>query len=149
VKRVFIDSDIFVRDLRYPHDEQTKINQSFLKKIKENSIRGATSIFNVLEICGIMSFNLKPPQLVSLYEEFCQHYHVQVLFPADATGHLQYDVSLILEQIMDKHSLGDAQISYVITRFADSLTHLVSWNARHFKDSLPVPAMTPKDYLDK
>ena len=56
MKRVFIDTDIFVRDLRYPNDPLLEINQRFLEKVMSGKIAATTSIFNVLEVCGILSF---------------------------------------------------------------------------------------------
>lgn len=143
MRKVFIDSDIFVRDLRYPRDSKTKANDRFLKKVISNKIKGATSIFNLLEICGILSYNLNRQELVQLYADFINRYKVQILFPADASGNLQYDIPQIFSQIQNKQSLGDAQISYVIERFEDHLISFVSWNAPHFEGKLPIPVMTP------
>lgn len=107
-----------------------------------------TSIFNVLEVCGIMSFNLASKQLLALYSDFCRHYNIQVLFPANTKGDLQYDIPRVVWQIQKKQSLGDAQISYVIERFSGDLTHFLSWDAKHFQGKLSIPTMTPKAYLE-
>lgn len=48
-----LDSDIFVLDLRYPNDARQEANRSFLQRSGQ---RRATTIYNVLEVCGIMSF---------------------------------------------------------------------------------------------
>ena len=51
---ILIDSDVFVLDLFYPTDVRTRANKRFL----DLDIAGrVTTIFNVLEICGIASFN--------------------------------------------------------------------------------------------
>lgn len=147
MQAVFIDSDIFVRDLRYPRDQRSAVNRQFLKRVHAKRIRGVTSIFNLLEICGILAYNLSPAQLVDLYSDFCQHYNVTVLFPADAQGDLQYDIPRIFQQIQTRQSLGDAQISYVVNRFANDLSRFVSWNASHFEEKLPIPACTPQQLM--
>lgn len=146
MKTVFIDSDIFVRDLRYPRDKQTEINKTFLNKVKLKKIRGCTSIFNLLEVAVIMSFNFSPDELTALYAGFPEHYNVQILFPADHHGNLDYDLTKIFMQIQKKQSLGDAQVASVVNRFSDKLECFVSWNARHFDGKVDIPVCTPLDY---
>jgi predicted nucleic acid-binding protein len=146
MKKVFIDSDLFVRDLRYPRDNRTNTNRKFLEKVKNRKIAGATSIFNLLEVCGILSFNLSFQDLMGLYADFTHHYNVQILFPADSSGNLQYDIPIIFEQIQKKQSLGDAQIGYVIERFSNQLSCFVSWNAAHFEGKISVPVKTPESF---
>lgn len=147
MKKVFIDSDIFVRDLRYPRDQRSQINRRFLEQVRAKKIRAVTSIFNLLEVCGILSFNLSADQLMGLYADFCQHYNIQLLFPADPNADLLYKIPEIFVQIQKKQSLGDAQIAYVVQRFQDQLTCFVSWNASHFQDKLAIPSKTPEEFI--
>ncbi|MBI4238563.1 MAG: hypothetical protein HY696_09145 [Deltaproteobacteria bacterium] len=149
MKRVFLDSDIFVRDLRYPRDTHAADNQRLIDRLRRKAIPGATSIFNVLEVCGILSFNLTEQELLGLYANFPKRYGVKILFPADATGQLQYDIPAIFQQMLKKQSLGDAQIASAVQRFADHLAAFISWNARHFADKLAIPALTPAQYLSR
>lgn len=51
---IFIDSDVFLIDLRYPRDERFAKNRIFLERLQASE-RGATAIFNLLEICGVLS----------------------------------------------------------------------------------------------
>jgi predicted nucleic acid-binding protein len=146
MKKIFIDSDIFVRDLRYPRDINQEANQRFLEKVRSGKIRGATSIFNLLEICGILSFNLTLEALWALYRGFPTHYNVKILYPADAAGNLQYDIARIFEKILKKQDLGDAQIASVAERFSNQLNGFVSWNARHFEGKISLSVKTPADF---
>lgn len=147
MKKVFIDSDIFVRDLRYPRDARTKINQRFLQKVRSRGVAGATSIFNLLEICGILSFNLTGEELLGIYSGLARLYNVQILYPALPAGELDYDLATIFCQIQKRQSLGDAEVSFVVNRFADQITAFVSWNAVHFAGRLLVPSKTPGEFL--
>jgi hypothetical protein len=147
VKSLFIDSDVFIRDLRYPRDEKTDFNKSLLEKIRKRKFKAVTSYFNLLEICGILSFNLSSENLLRLYADFIREYRVKILFPSDASGFFQYDYAGIFDQIRKKQSLGDAQASYIAERFRDGLSAFVSWNARHFEGKLSVPVMTPEQIL--
>lgn len=148
MKKVFIDSDLFVRDLRYPRDARTEINSRFLNGVRTKKISGVTSLFNLLEVCGILSYNLTPQDLLNLYASFTQHYNLQLLFPADQAEDLEYDLPKIFEQIQKKQALGDAQISYVVDQFANHIRCFVSWNAAHFRDKMPIPALTPEEFLN-
>lgn len=147
MKRFFVDTDIFVRQLRYPKDRLSEVNSRFLERIKRGRTKAATSIFNVLEVCGILSFNLSPDSLLGLYMGFGEHFSVKILFPADENGNLQYDLAAVFNKIQEKQSLGDAQVGYVVERFADRLSGFISWNARHFEGKLPVPVFTPEEFL--
>lgn len=146
MKKIFIDTDIFIISLRYLRDARYQINETFLKKIKKSKI-ATTSIFNVLETCGILSYNLTQDKLLQVYEEFPQYFHIKILWPATPTGELNYDISKIFTHIKTKQSLGDAQVSYVAELFSHQLKAFVTWNAAHFRDKLPIPVFTPEEYL--
>ena len=63
---IFIDTNVFIIDLRYKRDKHFRKNRAFLDFIASSS-KGVTSIFNLLEICGILSFNLNRQQLMELF----------------------------------------------------------------------------------
>jgi hypothetical protein len=73
-----VDTNIFVIDLRYPRDRNFSVNRRFLERLARAG-NGATSIFNVLEVCGILSFNLNAQQLRELFCYFPQKYQVRIL----------------------------------------------------------------------
>ena len=84
---IFVDSDIFVIDLRYQRDEKYKDNKQFLNKvIRENQI--TTSVFNILEVCGILSFNLNEQQLLDLYYHFPRKYNLHGMTHLDQSASL-------------------------------------------------------------
>jgi hypothetical protein len=60
---ILIDTNIFVIDLRYKRDTSFKPNQSFLSVVAQNG-SGFTTIVNLLELCGILSFNLNQDQFL-------------------------------------------------------------------------------------
>lgn len=74
---IFVDSDVFLIDLRYPRDRRVSPNAEFLKGIYRRG-DGLTTIFNLLEICGVLSFNLSPRQLRELYAYLPTRYRVAV-----------------------------------------------------------------------
>ena len=64
-----IDTNVFVIDLRYPRDRNFGVNRRFLDAIKRER-SGITTTINLLELCGILSFNLNQRQLSTLWEQF-------------------------------------------------------------------------------
>lgn len=107
---IFVDSDVFLIDLHYPRDRRVSPNAKFLKGIYRRG-DGLTTIFNPLEICGVLSFTLSPRQLRELYAYFPTRYRVAVgprARPQDLAASTR--VSAILRVMEQKASLGDAQI---------------------------------------
>ena len=77
-----IDTNVFVIDLRYPRDRNFGVNRRFLDAIKRERC-GVTTTINLLELCGILSFNLNQRQLSTLWEQFPKRFGVDVLPAAD------------------------------------------------------------------
>ena len=64
---IFVDSNLFVIDLRYPDDANYRVNRRALDRLARDE-SGITSVVNVLEICGILSFNLSTAALHALIQ---------------------------------------------------------------------------------
>ena len=62
---VLVDTNIFLIDLRYKRDINYETNRAFLDCISEKG-SGFTTIVNLLELCGILSFNLNEKRLFLL-----------------------------------------------------------------------------------
>lgn len=148
MKNIFIDSDIFVRELRYFHDKENPINSEFIETMRRENT-GVTSIFNVLETCGVLSYNVSTEKLIDLFEDFSIHFSVEVLFPTNQLQETLYEPLRIFDQIKIKQSLGDAQVAYAIRHFANRLSCFVTWNSKDFDGKIPVPVFTPSEFLKK
>lgn len=144
---VFVDTNIFVIDLRYQRDKKYRVNQNFLEDIA-GSRTGITSIFNLLELCGILSFNLNERQLLELYYYFPQRYRVEVL-PSLSLEMSTPQISLekIFQVISRKLPLGDALIIALLETYLSPISIFVSWDTRHFSGKLSIPVLTPEEYL--
>ena len=144
---IFLDSNLFVIDLRYPDDVHYRVNRRALDRLGRQAV-GMTSVLNVLEVCGILSFNLSPSSLLELYVHFARRYRVTVV-PGGG-----YDTCLpaptardVLARMETRMALKDAEIALVVEQHAISLDAFLSWNARHFVGRLAVPALTPREWL--
>jgi hypothetical protein len=58
---VVIDSDVLLLAFAYPKDGRQKLNQKFLEAVQ--TAQPATTIYNVMEVLGQLSFNLSEEQL--------------------------------------------------------------------------------------
>ncbi len=45
---IFLDSDLFLIDLRYRRDQKYNENAAFLSRLKESRLLAVTSLFNLL-----------------------------------------------------------------------------------------------------
>lgn len=144
---IFVDSNLFVIDLRYRDDPNYRVNRRALDRLAQGG-KGMTSVLNLLEVCGILSFNLSASALHGLYVHFAQRYRVTVV-PAAA-----YDTRLpappageVLAKMERRMALKDAEIALVIEQHAATLDAVITWNAKHFAGKLPVSALTPREWL--
>lgn len=143
-----VDTDIFVRDLRYVHDREFKTNRRFLEKISVLG-NGATTLVNLLELCGILSYNLAAAQLKELFFYFPRRYQIQVLPVHTLEGPVpEISLGKLFELLENKMSFGDALAAEFVRQFIPGAGLFVSWNARHFQN-LPLPAITPTEYLKR
>ncbi len=143
---IVVDTDVFVRDLRYVRDRQYKTNRRFLETLRKEQ-NGTTTIVNLLELCGILSFNLSPSQLKELFFYFPRRYQIEVLPIHTVEGSLpEVEVHKLFDRIESKMSFGDALVAAFIENFIPGADLFVSWNAKHFQ-SLHILAVTPSQFL--
>ncbi len=145
---IFLDSDLFLIDLRYRRDQKYNENAAFLSRLKESRLQAVTSLFNLLEVCGVLSFNLNEQQLGDLYCHFPDHYNLKIYPEAKQRTSLpRLPVEKILQVMRKRASFGDALIICTVLELGPAVSHFVSWNARHFVPHLPMPALTPQEAL--
>lgn len=112
---IFLDSDVLLIDLRYRRDPKYAQNASFMAALKRSGQGAVTSIFNVLEICGVLSFNLNEQQLVDLYHHLPTRYNLRIYPDARLTDYLpRMRIESILQIMRKKASLGDALIIRIV-----------------------------------
>lgn len=145
---IFVDTNVFVVALRYPRDRNAAVNARFLAALRERG-DGVTSVVNVLETCGVLSFNLNPRQLRALFAYFGRRFAVEVVAgPAQLTL-VPAGAADILEYQGRKLSFGDALVAYTLETWTPRATAFVSWDARHFTGKIGTRALTPAEHLDE
>ncbi len=141
---ILVDTNVFVIDLRYPRDPQFGINRRFLDRLaKEGS--GATTLFNLLELAGILSFNLNRQQVLDLLCMFPKEYGVAVLPPIDLETHLpRLPLKTLVSRIAGRCAFGDALVIEGAERWAPRGSRFVTWDAEHFTGRTTLQVLTPK-----
>jgi predicted nucleic acid-binding protein len=143
---IFVDTNVFVLALRYPRDPNAAENHRFLEIVRERG-DGVTSVINVLETCGVLSFNLDARTLRSLFAYFGQRFAMEItgstrdgpLIPASARELLGYEARRL--------SFGDALVAHALEVWTPGATAFVSWDARHFRGKIAPRALTPAEFI--
>jgi len=145
---ILIDTNIFVIDLRYKRDVNYNSNLSFLEAVRQRGT-GFTTLINLLELCGILSFNLNEKQLLHLWRYFQDRYKVTVLPPADmASDFPDFPIGDLFKYFEKKIALGDALMLTVAEKHLSFISTLVTWDKDHFTDKFPGRVITPHEYIN-
>ena len=144
---VLVDTNIFVIDLRYRRDIHYENNLAFLNSVAEKGT-GFTTIINLLELCGILSFNLNEKQLLELWFYFQDRYKVTVLPGPDLRSNFPaIGIQEVFDVLKNRASLGDALMLTVAEKYLPFVSTLVTWDDEHFKGQFPGTVLTPEEYL--
>lgn len=145
---ILLDADILLLDIRYPRDARFGINERLLKTLQEQGLARGITVYTLLEVVGILSFNLPTDQIRRLYTLLPGRYNLQVVPALGVSQEVPaFALSAILTQMEKKMALGDALQALYIQQLAPQATCVLSWNARHFHRKLSVPALTPEEWL--
>jgi len=144
---ILIDTNIFVIDLRYKRDTNYQVNQEFLSTAAQSG-NGFTTIVNLLELCGILSFNLNQNQLLDLWTYFQDRYKITVLpEPNIQSAFPGIEISRLFDIMCKKTSLGDALMMAVAEKHLPFVKTIVTWDSEHFKDRYSGKVLTPDEYM--
>jgi len=147
---ILIDTDIFVIDRRYFRDAKFQVNRKFLDYLMSNGIDRTTTIFNLYELCGIMSFNLSKQQVQNLFMGFESIYGLKIIQPSlgNKTAEEAFDRLLAdtMRIILEKVAFLDALVIST-AESVPNIDYLITWNAKHFLKKTKLTAQTPEDYL--
>jgi hypothetical protein len=145
-----IDSDVFLIDCRYQRDPKYLVNRQFLDELAARRVARATTLFNILEICGVLTYNLNPDQLRTFYAGFARQYDVRVLAPQlphrSGRGMIDLLAGRTLGVILRRVSFGDA-LALLTAESHPDVTAFVTWNASHFVGKTRCQVLTPQAWL--
>jgi len=146
---IFSDSDIFLIDRIYTRDDRYEANRRFIEKLPK--LDAATSIYNLLEICGIAANVLSRSELEQLFYYFDELYGVQLIYPKDSGRTVEEYFRDFTEQmfrlVSKKMKYPDAQILFIAEEYG--VSHLVTWNTKDFKGRTYISVLTPQEFLEQ
>jgi predicted nucleic acid-binding protein len=141
---IFIDTDIFVIEKLFRNDERYAVT----KELLGSDLNGkCTSIYNLFELLGIVSFNVSTTELKKMLKGFSEVYMIKILFPstayesADAFLEHLFDNSFL--KISMKMNFMDALILEVAEEH--NCSKFVTWNVKHFEGRTDIPVNTPEE----
>lgn len=76
---ILLDADILLLDIRYPRDARFSTNEKLLKTLQEQGLESGVTLYALVEIIGILSFNLPTEQIQKLYALLPGRYGLQVI----------------------------------------------------------------------
>lgn len=142
---IFIDTDVFAIDLLFKWDKRFEANKEFLDGVGDK----ATSIFNLLELCGIASFSKLSEDVEQMFIDFHKDRAIEIIYPGleleDATDFFEKMVDQSLERIKRKMGFGDSLILWMCEE--KDCTIFVTWNPRHFVGRTRMEVVTPKEFI--
>jgi len=150
---VVIDSDVLLLAFAYPNDDRQKANQKFLEIVQ--TAQPATTIYNVMETLGQLSFNLSAEQLNQWNDWLVNSYGLTIIWDMDSDGTPNPETwrEMIYERPFQKiQSVRMAFMDALIlssTERASDVECFVTWNAKHFKGKTKLTVLTPEEYLSR
>lgn len=134
-------------DLCYQRDKNFGINKEFLNNISKNGL-GVTTLINLLELCGILSFNLSSQQLIELFLYFPRHYRISVVPPPELEGHLpRVRIEDVFKIITLRTSFGDALFIATIKKYLPLANTIVSWDKEHLTGKINIEVISPEEFI--
>lgn len=150
---VVIDSDVLLPAFAFPNDDRQMVNQKFLELVQ--TAQPATTIYNVMETLGQLSFNLSAEQLNQWNDWLVNSYGLTIIWDMDSneTPNLETWREMIYERPFQKiQSVRMAFMDALILSSAERASDVecfVTWNAKHFKGKTKLTVLTPEEYLGR
>lgn len=145
---ILLDTNVFAIDRFFPRDVRYEQNRRLVVAFPHLSV--GFSIFLLLELCGISSFNLSTREPRRWMYSFEQTYPVKILRPQaakeeSAQSWLSTFLTSLLERIEKRVTLGDVFVLHTAEGF--QVETFVTWNPKDFADRTSLPLLTPVEFL--
>ncbi len=148
---VALDTDVLVLGFAFQRDDRQTANKNFLSRVFDKN--PATTVYNLVEFLGQMSFNLSAKRLSEWRSWLVDEYNLTVLFPqarpeqsADSFYRNEIFERAFAKISKEKMAYLDALILDLAER-TPNVEHFVTWNAKHFKNKTALHVVTPEEFL--
>lgn len=145
---ICIDTDVFIRDLLNPNDDMASMSREFIDKT--SNIARCTTIFNILEICGVLS-TARKSDVNTIFSKFHQDTTLKIIYPnfkehIESYSFFENIINNCLIYMNRQMGYKDSEILWLCEE-ADCDV-LITWNKRHFNGKGEVKVQTPAEYLE-
>lgn len=145
---IAIDTDVLAIYHIFHRDLRCETTTRFFEKISEQT--KAVTIFNLLELCGILACANRTQDSKVLFDSIFGAEDVVVLFPSIVSvSEKDFWATLVSEcftRIQRGMRLGDAVILWTLETCGNDCT-FITWNTRHFKEKTTINILTPSEFL--
>jgi len=144
---MLIDTNVFLIDRFFKNDANYPENKKFINNLKKSE--AFISIFTLLELCGIASFNLSKTELNRWLMSFSQVYPIKVLEPTNIENINGLElfntfISNIYNEIQNKATLLDALL--IKEAKIHKINKIITWNKKHFIYQTDIKILTPFEF---
>jgi hypothetical protein len=147
---IILDADVILNDYRYKRDPKHAVTHQVLDLMKQAGGALGTMTQGLLEVVGILSFNVPTRLIASLPSALQTHYQLTVFPPTMLVPeYAGCTASEIVTQMQQKMGLGDAVLAEQIRKFAPPGSTLLTWNVVHFRGKVSFPVLSPQEWLDQ
>ncbi len=148
---ILIDSDVFMMDNFYTSDPRYEQNSLFLHRVQ--SQKNGTTIFNLLEVCGLIAPHCGEKELLSFFENFDRTYNIEILYPSTYDLSAEYFMDHYFGEVMynsaNTSSLMDSLIFTIVQQ--QGIRLIVSWQAKRYKSTVrglgKMDFLQPDEYM--
>jgi hypothetical protein len=150
---VVIDTDVLLLEMAYQRDKRSAVNAAFLSRVVKAD--AATTIYNLMELLGQLSFNLAPARLDAWQTWLIDAYQLTVIWPidpSDPAASAFFRVEMFERPFARMRAHRMAFMDALILNLAERTPHVecfVTWNAKHFKSKSTLHVYTPEEYVDR
>jgi len=133
---VVIDSDVLVLAFSFANDERQKTNQKFLETVQ--SAQPATTIYNVMEVLGQLSFNLPAEHLADWQDWLANAYNLTVIWDADSKEKIEPETWREIIYARPFQKMQTVRMAFMDALVLSAAEHapdvecFATWNAKHF-----------------
>ncbi|MBI4690778.1 MAG: hypothetical protein HY754_11025 [Nitrospirae bacterium] len=147
---IALDTDVLVINHFFQNDPRYNETRLLIEKVAGDT-KGVT-IFNLLELCGIIASANKLKFSLNLFEQYNESKDIRILSPqmnaniADEDVFWRLVLSECFSHIQRGMRLGDAAILWTLETNHE-VDIFVTWNTKHFKDKTSLKVLTPAEFL--
>lgn len=144
---IAIDTDVLAIYHIFHNDQRYAATKTFFDKL--NGQTKAVTIFNLLELCGILATATRKEDSVTVFHKYLSAEETEILFPSlPAKSEKDFWSTLVSEcfsRIQKGLRLGDVVILWALETNSN-IDSIITWNTKHFTGKTSLKVLTPSEF---